>query len=121
MRKIRLTTVLAVVAITLAVCVDASAVGKKRPKRRRAKNTSSKQVTLPLPAVLAAPVTVTANTSSRLVTSDASAAASGATSAEPATTPSTNGSSGPTPVSVGDLVISEFRVRGPNGMNDEFI
>ncbi len=132
MRKFRLTTVLTVVAITLAVCVDASAVGKKRPKRRRAKTASSKQVTLPVPAVFAAPVTTQANTTSNNAGASTSATSSPSAAAAPATegvsqpaapTDSANlgGAQGPSPGGSGPLVISEFRVRGPNGLNDEFI
>src|ERR1051325_3230109 len=124
MRKFQVTTVLTVVAITLAVCIDASAVGKKRPKRRRAKTTSSRQVTLPVPAVFAAPASPQTNTTSS-ATSLPSAAAAPATEGvnqPPAPTDSANvgGAQGPSPSS-GPLVISEFRVRGPNGLNDEFI
>ena len=131
MRKTQLTMVVTVVVVTLAVCVEASAVGKKRPKHRRAKTASSKQVTLPVPAVFAAPVTTQASTMSNNV--GASAATSSASSAvgTPATE-TTNLPPAPTESSVrdltpnvtataGQLVISEFRVRGPNGANDEFI
>jgi hypothetical protein len=136
MRKIQLMTVLAVVAITLSVCVDASAAGKKRPKRRRAKTASSKQVTLPVPAVFAAPAMAQANTSSPTPAAS-SVPASAITSSAPAsaapvgdsgssftmTTDATASAQAPSPapVTAGDLVISEFRVRGPNGLNDEFI
>lgn len=127
MRKIQLTMVLTVVVVTLAVCVEASAVGKKRPKRGRAKTPSSKQVTIPVPAVFAAPVTAQAN-----MRSNTSAAAAPANSSAPisdsanssAPTNPINAIATPSPnvvATAGQLVISEFRVRGPNGLNDEFI
>jgi len=143
MPKIRLTMVVTIVAVTLAICVDANAVGKKRPKRRRAKTASSKQLTVPVPAVFAAPVTTRANTSSPIsaASSRATSAISTSNSAIPSSAPASaapvgdSGSSftmttdatasaqapSPAPVSAGQLVISEFRVRGPNGLNDEFI
>jgi hypothetical protein len=136
MRKIQLAMALAIVAITLAVCVDASAVGKKRPKRRRAKTASSKQVILPMPAVFAAPVTTQANNSSSSSTVSApvtfetssSTASTARTTTAPASAPArsvestkTVGAPLPNTASAGQLVISEFRVRGPNGANDEFI
>lgn len=134
MRKIKLTTVLTVVAITLAVGVDASAVGKKRPKRRGAKTASSKQITLPVPAVFAPRVTVQAKTSP----ASSSPASSAKTSPAPASSgpisdsgsslstaqESANVAATPPPnvtATAGQLVISEFRLRGPNGLNDEFI
>ena len=136
MRKIQLTTAVTVVAITLAVCVDATAVGKKRPKRKNAKTASSKQVILPVPVVFAAPVTAQANRPSQ--TAAPSSTATSAVPSSAVTSPAPIGDSGtsfttttdevasarapsPAPVNAGDLVISEFRVRGPNGANDEFI
>jgi len=135
MQKTKLTMVVTVVVVTLAVCADAGAVGKKRPKRHRAKTASSKQVTLPVPAVFAAPVTIQANVPS---SSTASAPAtfetpSSVSSAAPASQPakglppptdSIDRVGAPSPkatATAGQLVISEFRVRGPNGANDEFI
>lgn len=134
MRKIQLMMVVTIVAITLAVCVEGSAAGKKRPKRRRAKTASSKQVASPLPAVFVAPVTVQANTSPQPPAAS-SPASSADTSLAPASSAlisdSSSGSqdsanAGKNPPSnvtatAGQLVISEFRVRGPNGLNDEFI
>jgi hypothetical protein len=131
MRKVQLMTVLTVVAITLAVCVDASAVGKKRPKRRRVKTASSKQIILPVPAVFAAPVTTQATTTPNnagtsapaIVLPSAAKAPAGETGNLSTGTPS-DSTNAPVPVPApagGPLVISEFRVRGPNGANDEFI
>jgi hypothetical protein len=129
MRRIHLTTVLTVVTITLAVCVDASGVGKKRPKKRSSKTASAKQITLP--AVFAAPMTGQRNI--RQATAESSAAKSantssftgfsGATDSVTAEEDAMNAVAPPTTnvATAGQLVISEFRVRGPNGMNDEFI
>src|SRR5689334_6206511 len=131
MRKMQLAMVITVAVITLAVCVNANALGKKRPKRSRAKTASSKQVTVTVPWVFAAPVAGQANTSSRLPAS--SPATSAVTSAA---VPIGDSANSLTPTiesskvlgvptqnvaSAGQLVISEFRVRGPNGANDEFI
>jgi hypothetical protein len=125
MRKVHLMTVLTVVTISLAVCVDAAAVGKKRPKRRRAKTASSKQVTLPVPAVFAAPVTTggRSNRSADSAPVTSSALTSDAANSSPAPTDPRNtvGTPSPNVATAGQLVISEFRVRGPNGLNDEFI
>ena len=124
MRKIQLTMVMTIVAITFAVCVDAAAVGKKRPKRRRAKTASSKQITMPVPAVFAAPVTTQANTTSNNAGAPAPATSS-LSPAEANLTPApTDSAVRDLPANVataGQLVISEFRVRGANGLNDEFI
>lgn len=127
MRKIQLTMVLTVVVVTLAVCVEASAVGKKRPKRGRAKTPSSKQVTIPVPAVFAAPVTAQANmrsnTSAASAPANSSAPISDSANSSAPTNP-INAIATPSPnvvATAGQLVISEFRVRGPNGLNDEFI
>jgi hypothetical protein len=128
--------VVSVVMVTLAVCADAGAVGKKRPKRHRAKTGSSKQVTLPVPAVFAAPVTIQANVPPSSSTTSAPATfetPSSVSSAAPASQPakglppptdSIDRVGAPSPkatATAGQLVISEFRVRGPNGANDEFI
>jgi hypothetical protein len=133
MRKTQLAMVPSIVAIALAVCIDASAIGKKRPKRRRAKTASSKQVTLPVPAVFAAAVATQPNAPSHSLTappSETSSSATGAaapvseqTKALPPPVDSTDGLGAPLPntASAGQLVISEFRYRGPNGANDEFI
>jgi hypothetical protein len=132
MRKVHLTMVLTIVAITLAVCVDALAVGKKRPKRRRAKTASSKQMTIAVPVVFAAPVTRQANATSNVGAASApstsattaSASISDSSNSSPTITTATNAVATPSPnvvATAGQLVISEFRVRGPNGANDEFI
>jgi hypothetical protein len=135
MRKIQLTMVLTVVGIILAVCVEAGAVGKKRPKRRRGKTASSKQVTLPVPAVFAPPVTAQVNTPSNTSTTPAPPAVEisslvpappntiAVASAPERSVESTKITGAPSPhtAAAGELVISEFRVRGPNGANDEFI
>lgn len=120
--------VFTVVVVTLAVCVEATAVGKKRPKRRRAKTASSKQVLSHLPAVFAAPVTaqanVTSNTSAASAPATSSASISDAANLSPAPADPTNAVATPSPnvvATAGQLIISEFRVRGPNGANDEFI
>ncbi len=128
MRKFQVTSGLTVVAIVLAVCVESNATGKKRLKRRRAKTASSKQVTLPVPAVFAVPVTVQANTTSNNAATSAPSAdkAAAIESADLASAPtnSTNAIRGFTPnltATAGQLVISEFRLRGLAGANDEFI
>ena len=128
MRKIQLMTGLTVVTIIFAVFIDASAAGKKRPKRRRVKTASSKQVTLSLPAVFAASVTAQPNMSNNAGASAPATSApsvDGAAAAElsPASTDSAKVRDVTPNVTAtpGQLVISEFRVRGPNGLNDEFI
>lgn len=136
MQKIQLKMVATAVAIILAVCVSGSAAGKKRPKRHRTKTASSKQVIIPVPSIFAAPVTVQANTSSNSAASPSAAtsaiisaagisAAPFGESASTSTTTTDETASAkapsPAPVNAGDLVISEFRVRGPSGANDEFI
>ena len=139
MQKIKLTMVVTVVAVILAVCVDAGAAGKKRPKHRRAKAASSKQIVLPVSTVFAARVTTQATTPSNTSTASSPAVSSAsfettssASSAAPASqakgvpppTDSTKRVGAPSPkvtATAGQLVISEFRVRGPNGLSDEFI
>ena len=135
MKKIQLKMIVTAVAIILAVCVSGSAVGKKRPKRHRTKTASSKQVIIPVPSIFAAPVTVQASTSSSSAASPSAATSAiisaARTSAPPVgesaststtTTNETASARAPSPAPAsGPLVISEFRVRGPNGANDEFI
>jgi len=133
MRKNPVMMVVTIIAVTTFLCVDASAVGKKRPKRRRAKTASSKQITLPVPAVFAAAATVQANTSpssspassvktslapvsSGPISDSGSSLSTAQESANVVATPPPN-----VTATAGQLVISEFRVRGPNGLNDEFI
>jgi len=125
MRKIQLAMAFAVVTITLAVCADINAVGKKRPKRNRAKTASSKQVTLPVPAVFAAPVTAQANTMSNNAGASALAAAAATEKANLPSAPKgwtkVRDMTPNATATAGQLVISEFRLRGPNGLADEFI
>ena len=132
MRKNPVMMVVTIIAVTTFLCVDAGAVGKKRPKRRRAKTASSKQITLTVPAVFAAPVPVQANTSpsfspstagissapafSGPISDSGSSLSTAQDSANVVATPPPN-----VTATAGQLVISEFRVRGPNGLNDEFI
>jgi len=126
-----LMTVATVFAITAVLCVDVSASAKKRPKRKRAKTTASQTRTVTLPAIFevqtAAPATssaAAAPSSYEAPTSSAVAGMSvgnGSTKVSPGDSTSVQGSPAPKVASAGQLVISEFRVRGPNGLNDEFI
>lgn len=116
-----LTAVATIVAITVVICADINASAKKRPKKRRVKTASSKQVTIAVPAILAASATSksagTHATSSSTTNSNPETAISG----RPEAWTKRIGAPQPNVASAGQLVISEFRVRGANGMNDEFI
>ena len=119
----RRSLVLTALTIMCVFCVDVTVLGKKRPKRRRAKTASSK-VVIAVPAVFAAPAMVQPNGSS--TSALAPPASSSMTSAVPTSTTTSESekvaAGAPVPSNLGgSLIISEFRVRGPSGANDEFI
>lgn len=109
--------VVLIVTIAFAFCVETSALAKKRPKRRRAKSATAQTIrlVLPSPMVLTTSQPETAQTIQPIAVEMAAPAAS-STKENGAPAPNNPG-----PAPAGSLIISEFRVRGPSGANDEFV
>ena len=124
-KTLRRSLVMSLAVIFSLTMLEASAFAKKKPKRRSAKAASTKQVTVSVPAVFAAPVTTqfARPSNSSATSSPATFETPSAPAAQSARgNDSTKGLGVPTPhPPSGFLIISEFRVRGPNGANDEFV
>jgi hypothetical protein len=109
-RKISIISLCALISVLSFESVSA----KKKPKRRAARKTTAKTTTVVMPTLQSFVVkSVTTSVPDPTLNAPILKAAA----------PNVSVLSAPEPqaVNAGDLVISEFRVRGPNGANDEFI
>lgn len=95
---------------------EAVAAPKKKTKRRSARTTTAKKVPVGVPLMLPIVVVQPVNNTSTPAATQETISAAPAVDAVKQT-----GAPAPTTATAGQLIISEFRVRGPNGANDEFI
>ena len=119
-RTVRLcvVTTLAVVCLSL---LEVSALAQKKRKPRRPRTKVSRIV---LPTVLMVPQTNISTGTNQSGLQPAAGLSSGVTKAAPAApqlTLPTLSTPAPTLVQAGEVIISEFRLRGPAGEEDEFI
>lgn len=114
MRKITQKLTIVSLCALISVLSFESVSAKKKPKRRAARKTAAvKRTTIVLPAVRSFVIkSVSTSTPEPALNQPILKA-----------TPRVSVLSGPPPQAVvaGELIISEFRVRGPSGANDEFI
>jgi hypothetical protein len=119
-RTVRLCVAISVSVICLAVLV-ATVDAKKKPKSRRSK---SRVVRTVLPNIFIAPQT---NVSTVKVQSGVQASDESANSGAPSTVKGKGlgapapDVAAPPPIQAGQAIISEFRLRGPAGAEDEFV
>jgi len=106
---------ISLLAIISILVFQTTAVGKKKPKRRAARAKATKRVTLALPALVLHKVQTISTTTPNLD-------ANNPLKKSRIKTPVLAGPPAPNvTASAGQLIISEFRLRGPNGPLDEFI
>lgn len=106
------------VTFSLAI-VALDVLAKKKPRRRNPKPAAA-QKTQRTVTILLAPLTKTASAVETTSTTTSSAGPRLKLMPKRSSTPSDEPTPNP-PATSGQLIISEFRVRGPNGANDEFI
>lgn len=107
--------IISVAAIMSVLIFQTAVIAKKKPKRRAARTTSARKVAPSVPLI--APVIV------RSVTTSVPQIDANVPTLKEIIKVKAPTASAPLPsaAAAGELVISEFRVRGPNGANDEFI
>ena len=110
---IRRATTIFACAIIAILGIQTAAVAKKKPRKRTAKATAAKKTTPASPVVFPVIVQTVTTSTPQL---DANVPVFKAAKIKAISPPAPS-----VPATAGQLLISEFRVRGPNGANDEFI
>jgi hypothetical protein len=117
--RIQKSKIISLCAILGVLSFQTAVVAKKKPKRRSARAKATKRVTLALPAFVLRNVQATTTAPNPAANTPRMMAANTQRMTTPKAVAPTL--SLPHAASAGQLVISEFRLRGPNGTNDEFI
>lgn len=115
---LRRSTVIALSMIFCLTILDVSVLAKKKPRRRTSRTNTAKKTQTNLNSFIiygSAPTTA-GESADVMVTGVNRNALKAFIKKAPKDTPTLNA-----PATAGQLVISEFRYRGPNGANDEFI
>jgi hypothetical protein len=116
MRKaFRWSTVMMTAAVMCLVVVTGSVVAQKKTKRRTSRATVAKRTSVKLPVVWPISVTTVSTSVPDISASEITLQALPTAKVKP------TGAPAPSVATAGQIIISEFRVRGPNGLNDEFI